>query len=76
MNKLVPSTPAEIEIFQQREHISNNRKEMKRLSSHADAPVGRSHPDLIPLVERGSALLDMPALAHPNSVMMSSTGTK
>lgn len=67
VNPLRPETTEEIELFEIRQKMANNRSK----NPH-DSTLDKSI--LTPLVERGSAIVDMPALAHPNAVLMTQTG--
>lgn len=68
VNKLKPETSDEINLFAMREQVARARKNNKTpTSEHQLRDV------LTPLVERGSAIYDMPALAHPNAVLMART---
>ncbi|CAM9123813.1 unnamed protein product, partial [Ectocarpus fasciculatus] len=66
VNRLLPTTPAEQDIFEERESVVAMRK-----NSSPVQPTSRHM--LTNLVERGSAMVDMPALAHPNAVLMART---
>lgn len=66
VNKLKPSTESEIELFQEREDLASLRR-MKT------ATVDMNNEMIASLVERGCAVQDMPAIAHPNAVLMRST---
>lgn len=68
VNKLVPKTPFEMAVFDIREKKTLLRKK----SAKTDA-IQVCQKSLSQLVERGSAMLDMPALAHPNAVLMRQT---
>lgn len=67
VNRLVPETQDEIDLHQQREALAIQRKNSKKQGVRMDKEL------LTPLVERGAAVVDMPALAHPNAVLMSQT---
>jgi acyl-coenzyme A thioesterase 9 len=67
VNRLVPETPDEIDLYKQREALAIQRKNSKKQGMRIDKEL------LTPLVERGAAVVDMPALAHPNAVLMSQT---
>ena len=69
VNKLRPETEDEKHFYSQREKLALDRKNKPTVSSMSDA----CRDTLTPLVERGSAIVDMPALAHPNAVLMSLT---
>jgi acyl-coenzyme A thioesterase 9 len=61
VNKLKPETAEEQSLFDIREkHAKNRAKSQNEYDMSQDRSV------LTPLVERGSAIVDMPALAHPN----------
>ena len=67
INRLVPETTDENSIFGLRKSTAEGRKtKSHRWTYHQDQLVTA-------LVERGSAIVDMPALAHPNSVLMART---
>jgi acyl-coenzyme A thioesterase 9 len=66
VNKLKPSTESEIELFQEREELASLRR-MKT------AVVDACKDKIATLVERGCAVQDMPAIAHPNAVLMRNT---
>jgi acyl-coenzyme A thioesterase 9 len=69
VNKLRPETLEEKEVYAQREKLAIDRKNKPPVSTLSEA----CRDMLTPLVERGSAIVDMPALAHPNAVLMSHT---
>lgn len=66
VNRLVAETPDEHLIFQERQAVADARRKPPVASSE-------SRELLTGLVERGSAMVDMPALAHPNAVLMART---
>lgn len=73
VNKLnVTDAPAiEKNFFNEREEIMKKRKSVS--AAGASAVSAESKVALQALVDSGSAILDMPALAHPNAVLMRST---
>lgn len=70
VNRLKASTPAESDILAQRAIIAADKKK-RDVCLIKDGRNVENQIDI--LVDRGSALLDMPALAHPSSVLMKST---
>jgi acyl-coenzyme A thioesterase 9 len=68
VNRLVPKTPFELAVFKVRE----NKTQLRKKSAKNDK-IQICQKSLAQLVERGSAMLDMPALAHPNAVLMRQT---
>eukprot|EP01041_Mallomonas_annulata_P013117 gene13117-27703_t len=74
INKFIPNTSAEENLFKIRENLAiqrkNNRTELhQHMNSHS--PIERNL--MTALIERGMSLEDMPALAHPNAVLMKRT---
>lgn len=67
VNRLLPETEDETYIFTHRQSLVAARKK-KAQECHLNRQT------LTALVERGSSMVDMPALAHPNAVLMSRTG--
>ncbi len=68
INKLKLSSAEEQELFRQRQEMVDTQK------SKAKEKSGAQHEHLFHrLVEAGNVLEDMPALAHPNAVLMRST---
>jgi acyl-coenzyme A thioesterase 9 len=72
INKLVPSSPYEQVVFNIRQRKLQQRKKQKQVVQ-TDAQRASETAVLTALVERGSAIVDMPALAHPNAVLMGQT---
>mmetsp|Transcript_20723 Transcript_20723/g.34875 ORF Transcript_20723/g.34875 Transcript_20723/m.34875 type:complete len:466 (+) Transcript_20723:1755-3152(+) len=78
INKLVPQTDYEKVVCNIRRRKLQQRK---RSQSESDQMAAQRNPQqmgeerdvLTSLVERGSAIIDMPALAHSNAVLMSQT---
>lgn len=68
VNRLIAQTPEEQVLYDFREKLASTR----RSASIRFEEVG-CRSSLTSLVERGSAMADMPALAHPNAVLMSQT---
>lgn len=71
VNKLVLLNSEEERLFSVREEAANSRK-----AQRGSANIG-AHPEheaLQKLIEAGNAMQDMPALAHPNAVLMRATG--
>jgi acyl-coenzyme A thioesterase 9 len=68
VNKLVPKTPFEVSVFNVREKKTQSRKKAGKSDGFQICQKS-----LLQLMERGSAMLDMPALAHPNAVLMRQT---
>lgn len=88
INKLVPSGKAEEELYARRSHLAAMRKAAKKTEKNSPSGSGLgsgfvsgfgSNPGsdtqsvLMSLVERGSAMVDMPALASSNAVLMKYT---
>lgn len=71
INKLVPSSPYEQAVFEIRHRKLQQRKKQTSMKKSKQSFV--ENDVLTALVERGSALMDMPALAHSNAVLMSQT---
>jgi acyl-coenzyme A thioesterase 9 len=72
INKLVPSSSYEQVVFNIRQRKLQQRKKQRQTTlspSQQEAETAA----LTALVERGSAIIDMPALAHPNAVLMAQT---
>lgn len=74
INRLVPASPFERAVFDIRHRKVQKRKQHKQQQTFK-APGDRAKEGamITSLVERGSAIADMPALAHPNAVLMSLT---
>lgn len=71
VNKLVLQNAEEENLFSTREEAASARKAQRGNST------GHAHPEheaLQKLIEAGNAMQDMPALAHPNAVLMRATG--
>jgi acyl-coenzyme A thioesterase 9 len=66
VHRLLPETADEQHIFEERLRVVTERRRPP-----AEAHTSRAR--LTALVERGSSMVDMPALAHPNAVLMSRT---
>ena len=69
VNKLAITSEIEQQLFQSRQLLAEQRK--KGSSSAGTDPSIQS--EISRLVEAGHELVDMPALAHPNAVLMKST---
>ena len=69
VNLLKLSNPQEEALFKLRNDAANMRKSVR----NGEVPTPNSE-KLQKLIEAGSAMQDMPALAHPNSVLMRYTG--
>ena len=76
INHFIPQGQDEENLFKKRETLAQSRKAAKRkISSELSGSSGNAdavgaHNVLLSLVERGSAMEDMPALASFNSVLM------
>ena len=76
INHFIPQGKDEENLFKKRETLAQSRKAAKRkISSELSGSSGSAdtvgaHNVLLSLVERGSAMEDMPALASFNSVLM------
>ena len=68
VNKLLLGTHFEHEVFK----IRASKAQLRNKSSKNNK-IQICQKSLTQLVERGSAMLDMPALAHPNAVLMRQT---
>lgn len=68
VNRIVPKTPFEIAVFD----IRNKKNQLRKNSTKLDS-VHVCQTALSQLIDRGSAMIDMPALAHPNAVLMKQT---
>lgn len=68
VNRIVPTTPFEIAVFDIRNKKNLSRKNASKLDS-----IHVCQNALSQLIDRGSAMVDMPALAHPNAVLMRQT---
>eukprot|EP01038_Epipyxis_sp_PR26KG_P006474 gene6474-8904_t len=67
INKLICETPHQQELFQERQIIATSRRQSSSTLPSQDINV------LQQLTEAGSAVEDMPALAHPHAVLMKLT---
>jgi hypothetical protein len=78
VNKFTPQGEDEEQLFQQREYLAKSRKLKKKNQLDSGVIDGINSYDsqsiITSLVERGSSMLDMPALAKPNAVLMQYTG--
>lgn len=70
VNQLKPITAAEIFCFNERQRLHEYHRNSKSTQHTHSANIEM----LEQLMEAGSAIEDMPALAHPNAVLMKSTG--
>jgi hypothetical protein len=68
VNKIIPETEMEKTLFDNRMELQQARRGKKAVKA---APTCADI--LTPLVERGCAVADMPALANPNTVLMAFT---
>ena len=66
INRVTPSNPIEERLYEQRAKEALRRKEKNTSISLCDTRI-------MSLIERGNAAKDMPALAHPSTVLMSQT---
>lgn len=69
VHKLQLETPTEVSLHSERQKVADARKSKQP----ALARTQQSYEALSQLVESGSAIEDMPALAHPNAVLMKLT---
>lgn len=72
VNRFIPTGLLEEELFNKRKSIAMDRK-INRNKNHDAKVVAEAQSVLNSLVERGSAMEDMPALARPNAVLMKYT---
>lgn len=70
VNKFKPTSYSETALFRHREQLASSRR---RTSDQHENNETLSLESLTALVERGCAVEDMPALAHPNAVLMKAT---
>lgn len=70
VNKLELNTEIEKKLFQTRQELADQRK---KASSNIHSDYSNIQSEITKLLEAGNAVEDMPALAHPNAVLMKST---
>jgi len=70
VNRFLTSSLAEDSLFKDREAVALTRKKDRTMHSFQSIEEQNM---LTALIERGAALEDMPALAHPNAVLMKRT---
>lgn len=71
VNRFVPTGKAEEDLCARRGALAQSRKSAKRaIGDSKGVPESEAQAVLLSLVERGSAMEDMPALASSNSVLM------
>ena len=70
VNRFTPQTPEEEVLYARRSAVAEVRKAGRQVQHIIGS---KDDPHLVSMVERGKSAEDMPALAHPNAILMKET---